>query len=222
MAENNQRDAYIQTILENARKEASTLDPLVTFTGHTRVDSANIKSPLTLTDVEREGIIDIALLYLDYQTKQYQERMRQVGEMAIPGQYEPRALAENRKKISPEIGEQYDAHGIARGTLMDQLVSLDNLLTNGISGDRTLHTAYLRGRAEGQIQEHLYDMGGFIIIGPAGGKIHEDGIVAVLYNEHFAPARPILQARFPKVKFISGNDLPQSLISQHPLVKPSI
>lgn len=219
MAESNQYEDYLQTIIENARREASTLDPLLTFTGHTRVDSANVNSPLTLTDVEREGIVDMALLYLDHQTKQLQERMRQTGEMVIPGQYEPRALAENRKKISPKIGEQYDAHGIARGTLMDQLVSLDNLLTNGISGDRTLHTAYLRGRAESQIQEHLYDMGGFIIIGPAGGKIHKDGIAAVLYNEHFAPARPILQARFPRVKFISANDLPQALISQHPLSK---
>lgn len=204
-----QAESYIRSIIEEANLEAQSLDPLERMTGHAGLVSEDT-SGLTLTREEREGVVNIGLVYLNRRTRQQREEAKKAGNIGgTVGNYKPTALARGREKIPPEIGRRFDAHGIARGSPGDQVVALDNLLTNGVNPNRAFHTAFLRTEPE-IAQYHLYDFGGFIVVSPRGGTIMKDGIAAVLVNEHFAGALPIFRKRFPSINFISANDLPSA------------
>lgn len=204
-------EGYLQNLLKTASQEAQSLDPLERITGHGRVVSKDISGRLTLTEEEIKGIVNISLLYLNRRTRQQHEEAKTAGNIqGMVGEYKPTALKEGREKIPAEIGRRFEAHGIARGTLEDQIVALDNLLTNGVDRKRGFSTTVLRDPKREFAQYHLYDFGGFIVVGPAGGTIMEDGITAVLVNEHFVGALPIFRRRFPHVTFISANDLPSA------------
>lgn len=204
-------EKYLQSLLENANQEAQSLDPLERANGYVRRVSEDVSRRWTLTDEERKGITNISLVYLNRRTRQQREEARKAGNIpGTVGDYRPTALARGREKIPAEIGRRFEAHGIARGTLGDEVVALDNLLTNGVDPKRGFSTTVLRDPEREFEQYHLYDFGGFIVVGPAGGTIREDGIKTVLVNEHFVGALPIFRRRFPHVSFISANDLPSA------------
>lgn len=130
-------------------------------------------------------------------------------------------LYANTITIPPETGEKIDAHGIAKGTLQDQVQSLQNILENGFNKENPLHTAPLViGNPENRIWlgaglgtgggEALRD-GAFILISKPGKKLKEQGIFAILVNPAIEEIIPNLQMAYPKHSFISYDKLGQFL-----------
>lgn len=139
-------------------------------------------------------------------------------EAEVETPYSPRALMDNRSKISPEIGKRFDAHGISKEGILSQLKSLVQLLSEGIDNTREFHTAALRltdeeemGMASAVGAAGPYENGGFIIIGQPDNTIREKGVCAVLVEEHFYPAIPVLQEKFPNVIFIRAHQIVEEL-----------
>jgi hypothetical protein len=126
-------------------------------------------------------------------------------------------LMSARQEISPDIGKRFDAHGIAKGSVAEQLESLNRLLTKGPDPSKTLHTTKLRLSERDEIAAAAaigaggpYSNGGFIIVSHPD-KMIADGIAGVLVNEHFYEAIPVLRLRFPEVKFIRADELKTGL-----------
>lgn len=65
-------------------------------------------------------------------------------EISLTNPYTPDALMDQREVLSPAIGKRFDAHGIAKGSLSEQLEALDTLLTTGLDAERPFHTTALR------------------------------------------------------------------------------
>jgi hypothetical protein len=116
--------------------------------------------------------------------------------------------------ISPEVGRKFDGHGMRKGGVEGQLRALDGLLTEGADPTRVLYTARVRGAEEaaGAVgAERPFTDGGFILLGPPGGTIHEHGIKSVIVNDHLTDAIPRLQKLYPNVEFIRAEDAPHRL-----------
>lgn len=149
-------------------------------------------------------------------------------EAELESPYSPRALMDNRSKIPPDIGKRFDAHGISKNGFLSQLKSLVGLLSEGIDNTREFHTAALRltdeeeiGAASGIGAVGPYENGGFIIIGHPDNTIREKGICAVLVEEHFYSAIPILQQKFPHILFIRADEMVGELPKLLPELKPN-
>lgn len=129
--------------------------------------------------------------------------------------YHPIALEKERLKIQPNVGKRFDAHGIAKGSMTEQLQSLNVLLSKGIDPDRPFHTMELRveddGFASGLGASHPYTDGGFIVTGKPDQLIREGGIAAVIVNEHFYSAIQMLKAKFPYIEFMRADEAPDRL-----------
>ncbi len=136
------------------------------------------------------------------------------------------ALAFHRSELPTEIGKRFNAHGISKGRLDDQLRSLLNFLDNGAQGSR-LYQNLLKSNTETQTAfaagaSGPYDTGGFIILGQPSPSfetipptIHDPekgtNISAVLVNEPFYQAIPTLQQQYPNTRFIKAQDLEPQL-----------
>jgi hypothetical protein len=121
-------------------------------------------------------------------------------------------------KIDPEIGRNFDAHGIAKGkeSELNQLDSLLNFLQKGIDPERPFHTAPLRLRkddAKGAQSAGgtATDTGGFIILGEYKKMISESGIKYVLVNDAYYEAIDKLSKAFPQVEFIRADQANEKL-----------
>lgn len=127
-------------------------------------------------------------------------------------------LMEERLQLSPEIGRVFDAHGIIKGAgEVDQLDTLDRLLTQGIDPNRTFHSLPLRETDEIEQMAAAamgsagpYDTGAFIVISHPGMSIRE-GIAGVIVNEHYYPFIDELQTAYPGVKFIKAGEMSTEL-----------
>jgi len=121
-----------------------------------------------------------------------------------------------REKLAPEVGKQFDAHGIAKGA--DDLQNLVNLLNKGIDPNRPFYTMNLQGTSEenaaaagGMGAAGPYDVGGFIVLSEPGGKINKSGIKGVLVNNQFYDALPELQSAYPNVRWIKSGEMSKQL-----------
>jgi len=129
----------------------------------------------------------------------------------------PVALMINRNKLPPEIGTRFDAHGIAKGSVQQQLDTLNTLLTKGINPEKPFHTMQLSVAKEDQAgvpamgAANVYDTGQFIVLGKPDKLIKDEGISAVLVNKPFYEAVEFLQNTFPTVKFIKANEMQDGL-----------
>ncbi len=77
------------------------------------------------------------------------------------------------EKVDPEIGRQYQAHGIAKGSATDMMDGLLNLLNNGISSEKTFYTAPFEIRDEDRA-------GAGAGVGTASGTAYKDGVAVIL------------------------------------------
>lgn len=112
-------------------------------------------------------------------------------------------------KLSPDIGSHYDAHGVAKISISDQLRQLNILLTKGIDPARPFCTAPLvapkgLGAGIGTSGGHAYRDGSFIITG-AKGKTLADGIKHVIVNDAYYNIIDDLQRKFPNVNFVRAD-----------------
>ena len=132
------------------------------------------------------------------------------------GRYDWTELMIGRHDIRPEIGKRFQAHGLAKGSMGEQLKFLNTLLAEGIDPKRPFHTLPLRetdeneqaGGAMGAVGP--YDSGSFIVISEID-KSMKEGIAGVLVNEHCYGAIPTLEKHFPGVKFIKAGEAPQAI-----------
>ncbi|QQG44127.1 MAG: hypothetical protein HYW86_04690 [Candidatus Roizmanbacteria bacterium] len=124
----------------------------------------------------------------------------------------PNELSQFRNQLSVDIGERFDAHGLAKG---DELRILNYLLSHGISPERPFHTCPLRAENEVDIAAlgavGPYDNGAFIVLGDVDRLIDDSGIRSVLVNEQYYNAVPLLQQKFPKIDFIKASEMTTAL-----------
>lgn len=114
-----------------------------------------------------------------------------------------------------DIGEQFDAHGIAKFTIYDQLKFLNNLLTKGIDKNRRFYSAPLvvpaekaasLGPATGTAGGHAYYDGSFIIVADKGKSLVDDGIKHVIVNDAYYNIISDLRRKFPDVNFVRADE----------------
>ena len=117
--------------------------------------------------------------------------------------------------VDGEIGEHFDAHGIAKETLYAQMEALDNILTNGFNSDKTLYTApfsipddkrrYM-GPTTGTSGGECYKHGLFVLVGHKDKLLEKDGINFVVINSPLYPHIKKFQKAFPDVEFVCMKD----------------
>ena len=98
--------------------------------------------------------------------------------------------------IDPELGDQFDAHGLSAQ-------DLQSLLENGIDENRPFHTAKISDPADGL---GLRDHQPFVVVGHPGKGLKEGGIRAVVVDPLHTPSIPDLQKAFPGVQFIPAEN----------------
>ena len=112
--------------------------------------------------------------------------------------------------LPESIGSKFDAHGLAKMSVTDQLKQLNNLLANGIDKTITFCTAPLvatKGAGSGLgTSGSAYRDGSFILVGDKGKKLVDDGIKHVIVNDAYYNILSDLQRRFPDVNFVKANE----------------
>lgn len=109
--------------------------------------------------------------------------------------------------IDQEIGRRFAAHGMTKGTGVFQLASMIKFLTQGVPD--TVYTAPLElrdneraaGSAMGTAGGTAYRSGHFILVSDLDQPLSA-GVKYVIVNMPFSPGVPVLQRKFPNVKFI--------------------
>lgn len=107
-----------------------------------------------------------------------------------------------------EIGSKFDAHGIAKVSVTDQLRQLNRLLSEGIDTSKNFYTAPLAapkgmGAAFGTAGSAYRD-GSFILVGEKGKLIADKGIKHVIVNDAYYNIISDLQRKFPDVNFVKA------------------
>lgn len=111
--------------------------------------------------------------------------------------------------LPENIGAKFDAKGIAKISVTDQLRQLNDLLTRGIDPSRPFYTAPLvvpkgMGVAYGT-PGGAYRDGSFIIVGEKSKLITESGIKHVIVNDAYYNIVSDLQRKFPDVNFVRAD-----------------
>jgi hypothetical protein len=127
--------------------------------------------------------------------------------------------------VTPEVGSQYDAHGIAKGNPLGALL---NILSNGINRSRRFDTAPLVQSAGNEAGAGAglgtaggaYKDGPFILLG-ARGKELSNGIHTVLVADGVANVIPQLQAKFPGIRFVKFSEAQSTLSSDSSISEKS-
>lgn len=109
-----------------------------------------------------------------------------------------------------EIGSKFDAHGIAKVSVTDQLRQLNRLLSEGIDTSKNFYTAPLAapkgmGAAFGTAGSAYRD-GSFILVGEKGKLIADKGIKHVIVNDAYYNIISDLQRKFPDVNFVRADN----------------
>ncbi|MBI4250377.1 hypothetical protein HY622_02205 [Candidatus Uhrbacteria bacterium] len=108
------------------------------------------------------------------------------------------------EQVAGEVGERYDAHGIAK---LDQLQSLLRLLDEGIDPKKDIHTAPFAvpdekraalGAALGTASGEAYKDGIAVVTSGYAKKLDSDGIRHVFVNDVYADMKGPLQELYPQ------------------------
>ncbi|GEM_PF-3953336 len=123
-------------------------------------------------------------------------------------------------QIDPALGERFDAHGITKTSIPQQLDHLFNLLDNGIDTTRAFHTAPLEvppelraglGAGFGTAGGSATKDGSFVVMGAIDRPLTESGIRYVIVNDAYYAALHYLQKKYPKVQFIRADEVNERL-----------
>ena len=111
--------------------------------------------------------------------------------------------------LPESIGSKFDAHGLAKLGVTDQLKQLNNLLTNGIDKTRTFYTAPLvapKGVGAGLgTAGSAYRDGSFIIVADKGKSLVDDGIKHVIVNDAYYNIIDDLRRKFTDINFVRAD-----------------
>lgn len=113
--------------------------------------------------------------------------------------------------LDAKIGSQFDAHGIAKISITDQLKQLNNLLTTGIDKKRVFYTLPLVEKSKfgavlGAPGGHAYRDGSFIVTSGKGKSLLNDGIENVIVNDAYYNIIDELKAKFPNINFVKAEN----------------
>ena len=113
-------------------------------------------------------------------------------------------------ELSPEIGSKFDAHGLAKVSVTDQLKQLNRLLTEGINKDKPFYTAPLAAKSNlgsgiGTAGSHAYRDGSFILVSEKSKMLTESGIKHVIVNDAYYNIIDDLRQKFPQVNFVRAD-----------------
>lgn len=117
--------------------------------------------------------------------------------------------------LSEKIGMRYDAHGIAKGSIPEQLKQLNKILGGGIDKTRKLYTAPLAvpsdiargaGAGLGTAGGCAYRDGSFILLSEKDKLISDSGIKSVIVNDVYYPIMQDLRKKFPSVNFMRADE----------------
>lgn len=117
-------------------------------------------------------------------------------------------------RLSKEAGSQFDAHGLAKVSISDQLKQLNVLLSQGIKKDKPFCTAPLVaesniGAAIGTGSGAAYRDGSFIVVSGRNKTLLNDGIEYVIVNDAYYKVVDDLAKKFPNVKFVKADVAPE-------------
>lgn len=113
------------------------------------------------------------------------------------------------------IGIKFDAHGLAKLSIADQIRQLNSLLTKGIDKTKPFYTAPLEvpdsiragaGAAFGTAGGTAYRDGSFIITSGKGKFLAKDGIENVIVNDACYGIIEDLRAKFPHINFVKAKN----------------
>lgn len=115
--------------------------------------------------------------------------------------------------LNPEIACKFDAHGLAKGGVANQLEQLNNLLSKGINKSKDFYTAPLAvkdgagiGAGLGTAGGHAYRDGSFILVSGKNKSLSADGIEYVIVNDAYYKIFDDLVKKFPEQKFIRADE----------------
>lgn len=112
-------------------------------------------------------------------------------------------------RLPESIGSRFDAHGLAKISVTNQLQQLNKLLTGGIDKNKIFYTAPLvspkgAGAAFGTAGG-AYLNGSFILVSDKSKFLAEDGIKHVIVNDAYYSIIGDLQKKFPNVNFVRAD-----------------
>lgn len=122
--------------------------------------------------------------------------------------------------IEWEIGQRFDAHGIAKGGITTQFDDLIRILKEGIDSDRSFYTAPLEvdpekkaalGAGLGTGGGAAYKDGSFILLSEPDSSILKGGVKYVIINAVYYHAIDKLAQAFPNTEFIKAIDINKRL-----------
>ncbi len=111
--------------------------------------------------------------------------------------------------------ELFDAHGIAKDSIPQQLKQLNEILSNGIGKNRNFFTAPLDvnpanargvGAGIGTAGGCAYRDGSFILVSDKRKTLKENGIKSVIVNDVYYNIIDDLQRKFPNIKFLRADE----------------
>lgn len=117
--------------------------------------------------------------------------------------------------LPDEIGILYDAHGLAKNSVPDQLKQLNELLTNGIDKTKNFYTAPLSvskeeaaglGAALGTGGGCALRDGSYIIVSDKSKLLVDSGIKHVIVNDAYYNIIEDLRRKFPEVNFVKAEN----------------
>ena len=116
--------------------------------------------------------------------------------------------------LPSKVGMKYDAHGMTKGSIPEQLKQLNELLSKGVDKNKNFFTAPLAVPAEiasgagaglGTAGGCAYRDGSFILLGEKGKMIENSGIKSVIVNDVYYPIIKDLQKKFPDINFMRAD-----------------
>ena len=113
--------------------------------------------------------------------------------------------------LDAKFGSQFDAHGIAKISITDQLRQLNELLAKGIDKNKNFYTLPLVekckfGAVLGAPGGHAYRDGSFIITSGKGKTLVNDGIENVIVNDAYYSIIDDLKLKFPNINFVKAEN----------------
>lgn len=121
------------------------------------------------------------------------------------------------KNTNPQVGNNFQAHGIAKGIPWE---GLHKILTQGVHQGQHLYSmpfiAFSKG-AGAFGAAHPFTTGGIILVANHGKRFQEEGgrIEYIILDERFHRLIDLMQKKYPHVKFVPWHDAPKILTQAH-------